>query len=388
MTEKQSESRPIRVLAVVYRLKPGGLENRLMDILRNIDTSRVIIDVFTHQIEPGDYDGEVRQLGGRVYYNPRLTVRNIFWYVRYFRDFLKNHPEYRIVHAHQDAWCSVFCKGAYLAGVPVRIAHSRTAISSNTLGYMVKNIIKLPTRKYANHYFAVSKKAGMWLYGRHLFASGKVKVWPNAIEAVKYYYNEKTRERVRMENGWNNRYVVMHVGNFTYPKNHPFILNVFREVRARDKDAILVLVGDGDRSTIDDYINTHDMTDSVQLMGTRYDVNELLQGADVFLFPSIFEGMPGAMIEAQAAGVPCVLSDTISEEVCIVPCLKVLSLSAGINTWAGNVLEYKTYERTDTRRYVEEKGFDVRATADKLCSFYEDVYEKEVKNNGISRSEV
>lgn len=368
--------KPIKVLAVVYKLMPAGLENRLMDILRNIDRDRVQIDIFTYQLDPGVYDDEVRRLGGTVYYNPPLTIKNMFWYIQYFKDFLKKHPEYRIIHAHQDAWCSVFCKGAYLAGVPVRIAHSRTAISTHSLSNIVKDIIKVPTRKYANYYFAVSGKAGQWLYGDKLCMDGKVQIWSNAIDASKFYYNEEVRNTVRATNGWGNKYVVMHVGNFTPPKNHPFILEVFNELHEIDSDAILILVGTGERTYIDEYINEHNLKECVYLLGTRTDVNELLQGADVFFFPSIFEGLPGALVEAQASGLPCVMSDTISEEVQICPDLTVLSLKEKPRVWAESIMRYKAFRRINTRSFIENHGFDIHSLTNKLCQFYEESYTK------------
>lgn len=365
---------PIRVLAIVCKLVPGGLETRLMDIIRNIDKDRVIIDVFTYRMEPGTYDEEVKALGGKVYYNPPLTVKNMFWYVGYFREFLSEHPEYRIVHAHQDAWCSVFCKGAYLAGVPARIAHSRTAIKATRLNHHVKNIIKQPIKKYANYFFAVSENAGRWLYGNKMYEQGKVEIWPNAIDASKYYYNSETRIRVREDNHWKNKYVIMHVGNFTPPKNHPFILTVFKEVYKRDKSAILVLVGKGEHEKLDKYIEENSLNGAVVFLGRRTDVNELLQGADVFLFPSIFEGLPGALVEAQAAGLPCVISDTIANEVHILPCIKVKSLRKDADSWADDVLAYRDYNRKDMREYIEKKGFDINSLTQKLCEFYESVY--------------
>ncbi len=375
----------IRVLAVVRKLVPGGIENRLMDIIRNIDKSRIIIDVFTCYPEEGLYDEEVRCFGGRVYYNPELNIKNMIWYVRYFRDFLLEHQEYKIVHAHQDAWCSVFCKGAYLAGVPVRIAHSRTAISTHSLGNMVKDIIKVPIRKYANYFFAVSGKAGRWLYGERLYKTGRVQIWPNAIDASKFYYDELVRKTVRDTNGWENKYVVMHVGNFTPPKNHPFILDVFNELYALDRDAILILVGAGDHTYMNEYIKEHDLKECVHLLGRRTDVNQLLQGADVFLFPSIFEGLPGALIEAQASGLPCVMSDTIAEEVQICPQLTVLSLEENSRVWAESIRQYKDFIRLDTRAFIEEKGFDIHSLTDKLCQFYEEAYEEGEKENGFVR---
>lgn len=373
--------KPIKVLAIVYQLKPAGLENRLMDIIRNIDQNRVQIDVFTYQLEQGVYDDEVRALGGIVYYNPALTVKNMFWYVKYFRDFLKNHPEYKIIHAHQDAWCSVFCKGAYLAGVPVRIAHSRTAISSNSLGNTAKNLIKLPTKKYANYYFAVSEKAGRWLYGDKFFDQHKVQVWPNAIDAEKFYYDENIRDRIRNNNGWDNCFVIMHVGNFTYPKNHPFLLKVFSKIHDRCPDAILVLAGDGDRKVINEYINELNIQDCVKLLGSRRDINELLQGADVFVFPSIFEGLPGALVEAQASGIPCVLSDTIAHEVYINPNIKVLSLNEEPENWADEIVRLKGVIHIKSKSYITAKSFDIKSLTNKLCDFYEKAFNKGVEES-------
>ncbi len=372
MTEKRNE--PIKVLAVVYKLMPAGLENRLMDILRNIDSQRVRIDVFTYQLEPGVYDEEVKRLGSEVFYNPPLTIKNMRWYVNYFREFLLQHPEYKIVHAHQDQWCSVFCKGAYLANVPVRIAHSRTALKMNSIGNIVKNVIKLPTKKYANYYFAVSENAGRWLFGNKMYNEGKVQIWPNAIDASKYYFNEEKRNEVRQQNDWEDKYIVMHVGNFTPPKNHPFIIKVFKGIYTEKKNALLVLVGRGDKKSIEDMIRENMIYDRVVLMGSRQDVNELLQGADAFLFPSIFEGLPGALVEAQAAGLPCVFSDTIAKEVNILPGNVILSLKEDSNSWARSVIATKEINRREAKKYIQEKGFDICTLVGQLCDFYEKAY--------------
>lgn len=373
---KELRNNPIRVLAIVWKMDPGGLENRLMDIIRNIDKSRVIIDVFSYSLERGLYDDEICNLGGKVYYNPKLTPRNMFWYIRYFSDFLLSHPEYRIIHAHQDAWCSVFCCGAKRAGVPIRIAHSRTAITSIRLEFVVKNIIKLPTKKYANYYFAVSEKAGRWLFGDKMYDEGRVQIWPNSIEAKKFYFNNETRVRVRKDNGWDGKYVVMHVGNFITPKNHPFILKIFQEIYKQDKNSILVLVGTGNKNQIINYIKENLLDEVVVFLSSRTDINELLQGADVFLFPSLFEGLPGALVEAQAAGLPCVISDTIAEEVQITPNLTIMSLKEDEQKWARSVLDKRGFERKDTRDYIERYGFDVCSLANKLCDFYEGAYKE------------
>lgn len=369
-------SHPIKVLAIVRKMEPAGLENRLMDIIRNINYEHVCIDVYTYQTEEGIYDNEIRILGGTVYYNPPLTVWNMFWYVNYFKAFLLNHPEYKIIHAYQDAWCSVFCKGAYCAGVPVRIAHSRTAINAFSLTYIIKNIIKLPTKKYATHYFAVSEKAGRWLYGDRLYEKNRVQIWPNAIDANSFYYNKSIREKVRRNNHWTDEYIVMHVGNFTYPKNHPFILEVFRYIAGRDEKARLVLVGAGNHEFIDLFMKKNEwLRNRISLLGSRRDINELLQGADVFLFPSIFEGLPGAVVEAQTAGLPCVISDTIAKEVCITPFVKMLALTENVSVWAQAVLDCKLFERENTAKYLTESGFDIHSLVKMLSEFYESATE-------------
>lgn len=362
---------PIRVLAIVCQLNRGGLESRLMDIIRHIDNERVKIDIFTYRLDKGIFDDEVIKYGGKVFYNVPLTPRNMFWYVNYFKEFLINHPEYKIIHAHQDAWCSVFCKGAYKAGVPVRIAHSRTAISMFTLNNLVKDIIKLPTKKYATHYFAVSKLAGQWLFGNKAVKRGEVQILPNAIETEKFIYNINTRNKIRSELGLLDQNVIMHVGNFTPPKNHMFLLKVFAELVKKDEKARLVLVGGGENDYLQKYIIELGIQRYVIFLGVRKDVNELLQAADVFVFPSIFEGLPGAVIEAQAAGLPCLISDTIASEVCITPLVKQLSIKENVEIWSKSILESYKVDRKNMSEVMEQKGYDIKSLVLSLTEFYE-----------------
>lgn len=363
----------IRVLAVVCQLNRGGLESRLMDIIRNLDFNRVQIDIYTYRLEEGVLDEEAKSYGCKIYYNKPLTPKNMLWYVNYFSAFLNKHPEYHIVHAHQDAWCSVFCKGAQKAGVPVRIAHSRTAISTFSMENMVKNIIKMPARRYATHLWAVSKVAGKWLFGEKNMLTGKVEIWPNAIECKKYMFSEDKREEKRRDLGIDNKLVLIHVGNFTPPKNHEKVIRIFKEVTKRREDTVLLLAGTGENGHIKQLVEELDISNKVVFLGSRNDVNELLWAADVFLFPSLFEGLPGAVIEAQAAGLPCVISDTITEEVCITPIVTQLSLNSGAEDWAGSVLKIAEKGRTDTTKIMQDSGYDVESLVIELMHFYENV---------------
>lgn len=367
------QKEPIYVLVVVSQMNRGGLESRLMDIIRNLDFSRVQMDIYTYRLEPGLMDEEAKSYGCKIYYNKPLTPKNMFGYVHYFAKFLREHPEYKIVHAHQDAWCSVFCKGAKLANVPIRIAHSRTAISSMSVSDTVKNIIRIPTRKYATHFFAVSDLAGEWLFGKKNMKRGRVEIWPNAIECQKYKFNEEKRGEKRKELKVEDKLVILHVGNFTPPKNHERILKIFKTISSRRSDAVLILAGREDNPNIRILAKEMQLEDKVLFLGTRTDINELLWAADVFLFPSVFEGMPGAVIEAQASGLPCVISNAITREVCITPLVRQLSLKRSDEEWASTVLKAQKTGRMDTLDLMKKAGYDIETLVEELTRFYESV---------------
>ena len=365
----------IKILAIVCQMNRRGLESRLMDIIRYTDNDQVCIDIFTYREQPGLLDSEVKSFGSTVYYNPPLTVKNMFWYVNYFKNFLKEHQEYKIVHAYQDAWCSVFCKGAYLAGVPVRIAHSRTAISTLSINNIVKNIIKIPTRKYATHYFAVSDLAGEWLFGKKNVQEGKVQIWKNAIDCNKFRFNEEKRSHLRNTLKIENKKVIMHVGNFTATKNQIFLLDVLKELLKEDESFCMFFIGGETKLGLQRNLRLQaekmGIQSSVFLLGNRSDVNDLLQAGDVFCFPSLYEGLPGAVLEAQAAGLPCIISDTITQEVIVLKTTKMLSLKAGTEVWKKEIVKATEISRRDTYDEMVRAGFDIQNLVKELTNFYE-----------------
>ncbi len=369
--QRDNKKLPVKVLAIVHSMARGGLESRLMDILRTIDSSKVRVDIYSYSMEKGVFDDEISSLGGTVYYNRPLNVRNMLTYTYYFAGFLKQHPEYRIVHAHQDAWCAVFCKGAKIANVPVRIAHSRTAATQVTLKNIIRNVIKIPVKKYATHYFAVSDVAGKWLFGNKAYQSGKVKIWPNAIDCAKYIFDKNIRVVKRNELKVSNLTVLVHVGNFVEAKNHNFLIDVFSCFLIYRPDSVLLLVGGGDSYGIKEKCKFLRIEDKVYFLGARDDVPELLQAADVFVFPSIYEGLPGALLEAQAAGLPCVISSNITEEACIIGWLvRRLSLSRNVKEWCSAICESLSIERSNTYECFVNKNFDIHALSNKLTDFY------------------
>lgn len=362
---------PIKVLAIVHSMNRGGLESRLMDIMRSIDHSKVRIDIYSYSFTKGIFDDEITAMGSNIYYNKCLTVFNMLTYPCYFARFLKEHPEYQIIHAHQDAWCPIFCKGAKIAGVPVRIAHSRTAATKLTLKNCVRNIIKLPVKKYATHYFAVSDVAAIWLFGKKAYDDGKVTIWPNAIDTSRYIYNSQIRDKKRMELGIDNQFVLLHVGNFVEAKNHSFLIAVFYAFLKNHPQSTLLLAGGGDSSFLQEKCRNLGISENVCFLGSRNDVPELLQASDVFVFPSLFEGLPGALLEAQAAGLPCVVSSNITSEAVIVnDIVKSLPLSCDIKQWCVAIDQMKTIKRQNTLQYFIQKGFDIKEMVSRLTDFY------------------
>lgn len=361
----------IRVLQIITKMDRGGIETRLMDIYRNINREKVQFDFYACCKEKGSYDEEINTLGGKVFYEPSLSIASWYAIPNRFCHFLRQHDEYRIVHCHLNQWCGYILKGAKEAGVPVRIAHSRMALKCKTLRDMVKNLVKIPVKKNATKYFAVSREAGNWLYGERATRNGKVQIWPNAVDCRRFRYDEQIRNRIREELGMQNKFILMHVGNLRPEKNHSFLLDIFFEVCKIDAEVVLICVGEGvERKSLEEKVKELGMEDKVIFLGSRTDVSELLQAGDVFVFPSFYEGFPGAVLEAEAAGLPCLISDSITSEVSLTPEIKMLSLTQTALEWAKTAIECKKIARKDNYRILCDAGYDIETLAKDMEAFY------------------
>ncbi|EEG77497.1 glycosyltransferase family 1 protein [Dethiobacter alkaliphilus] len=361
-------NKTIRVLHVFGRLDSGGAESRTMDIYRKIDKTKVQFDFAIHTDDKCFFTDEVSALGGKIYCFPRFNGKNYFDYKRAWNLFFKEHPEYKIVHGHQTNTGFVYLNEARKNNVPVRIAHAR---NSNKENIIKKYICKL-TKLYATHLFAVSQLAGISEFGRDVVDKGFVKIIPNAIEALKYSFDKEMRDIKRKELGIENKFVVSHIGRFHSQKNHSFLLETFKLIVKNNKDAVLVLIGDGPlRNEIEQQISDFGIDHSVILTGIRTDVPELLQAMDILLFPSHFEGLPGVVLEAQAAGLPCVISDKITNEVKITDLVEYVSLDKSAAYWAEKVMKFsQSLERRNTYNAIVEAGYDTEAVANWYQDFY------------------
>ena len=356
----------IRVLQIVTYMGRGGLETMLMNYYRHIDRNTVQFDFLVHREYEADYDEEILAMGGRIYRVSRLVP----WssgYRKELKRFFYAHPEYRIVHVHQDCLSSVALQCAEECGVPVRIAHSHSSSAVKNLKYPIKLHYMKKIPRYATHLFACGKLAGDWM-----FSGNRYEIIRNAIDTVKYQYSSEMAIQVRDELGLQHSFIVGHVGNFTPAKNHSFLLDVFREIAKAEPDARLLLVGGGDGlPAMQDKAQSMGIADKVIFTGTRPDVYRLLQAMDVIVFPSLYEGLPVTMIEAQATGVPCVISDHVSDE-CVVTdgLVRVEGLNEPIAQWAEDILHQGHKSRENHIQEIKQAGYDISIEAKRLQRFY------------------
>lgn len=366
--------RPIRILQVFGALNRGGAESMIMNIYRNMDTSKIQFDFVIHTKEKCDFTEEIIKLGGGIYSVPAYTGLNHFVYKKAWKKFFREHPEYKIVHGHMRSTGAIYMKIAKKYGIKT-IAHSHsTASRGNRLDQLVKNLMQIPIRYIADYLFACSNEAGKWLFGKGVLEKDNYRVIKNAIETKKYVFNEEIRNDMRKKLGVEDKFVVGHVGSFTYPKNHRFLIDVFYKIQEKNKDSVLLLVGDGQlRRDIEIKIDKLGIKDKVVLTGVRPNVNDYTQAMDCFVFPSLWEGLPVTVIEAQAAGLTCFISDRITPEVNITPYVHSISLNEAAELWADQILSRKEIHRFKAEDYIIKSGFDVKSSIEELTAFYQGI---------------
>lgn len=361
----------VRILHVLNQMELGGAESRIMDLYRNIDTDKVQFDFAVHVANEAYFDNEIRERGGKIYVWSRLGFTTLFKYIKEVNRFFKAHREYNIVHGHSVGFGFIYHLIAKKNGVKIRIGHGRSSsVERHLRGYITLITIKL-LRYCVTDYFACSIPAGQFAYGKRNMRKGKVRIINNAIDANEFSFSQVDRDKLREELGVANKFVVGHVGNFTYPKNHDFLLDVFKEILLIKKDAILLLVGQGElMEMVMKKTQGLGLYPNIIFAGQRNDIPALLSAMDVFVFPSHFEGLPGAVIEAQAAGLRCFVSGNISREVRITELVQLLSLKETAGVWARKILDDSEYERENMYKKIVAVGFDVKTVAKELQEFY------------------
>lgn len=359
---------PIRVLHVFGRLDSGGAESRTMDIYRNIDRNKIQFDFAIHTEDECYFSNEIKSLGGEIYSFPRFTGKNFFQYQKAWNNFFKTKKIYNIIHGHQTNVGFFYLREAKRAGIKTRISHSRNANEENR----IKQFFSKLSRIYATDWFAVSRLAGISCFGNKNVKSGKVKILPNAIEAKKYSYDLDIRNLKRQELGIIDKFVVGHIGRMHPQKNHKFLCEIFKKMKEVNEDSFLLLIGDGTlKEDIKKHLEKLGLLDSVLFLGVRTDVSELLQAMDCLVFPSFYEGLPGVVLESQAAGLPSVISDKITTEVQVTDYVKFLSLDQSSEDWTDQTFKLvKAMPRKTTFNDIVNAGYNIETVANWYEKFY------------------
>lgn len=365
-------SEPIRILHMIGSLNIGGSQSMVVNLHRAIDRSKIQFDyVIDH---PGQlyYGDVVKQLGGRIFEMPTFKGTNLFETRKLWKNFFKEHPEYKVLHSHVRSYASLYLPIARKEGVKT-IIHSHSTSNGKGLLSIVKRIMQYPLRYQADDFFACSKEAGAWLFGQRVVEGTRFHILQNAIDVNKYRFNQKIRDEYREKLGLKNKKTFIHVGRFHPAKNHIFLLNLFADIHRKDDNSILLLAGDGElRPVIEQQIIALNIQNSVILLGSRSDVPNLLQAADIFLFPSVWEGLPVTVVEAQAAGLPCLVSNRVTKEVGISEIIHYLPIDQGIQSWI-DTLEKISLTKKDVSKQISDAGFDIHFTACRLADFYKEI---------------
>ncbi|PWM45020.1 MAG: glycosyl transferase family 1 [Clostridia bacterium] len=353
----------------------GGAETMVMNYYRHIDRTKVQFDFLVHREQRGAYDDEIESMGGKIYRMCPVYPQNFARYKRDLHSFFQSHPEYKIIHSHMSELGYFAFSEAKRQGIPVRICHAHNAPHGFDMKMIMRTYFKKRMMPYVTHLFMCGIDSGRWLYGKQ--NEDRFIMLNNAIDVQTYTYDSNKRIEMRRQLNLTDDLVIGHVGRFNPQKNHPFLINIFAALLRREPNAVLLLVGGGEgMSKMQEKAQELGIAEHVRFLGVRSDVADLMQAMDVFVFPSLYEGLGIALIEAQAAGLPCVVSDTIPHEAYLTDLVDSESLSAPAEKWAEKILAKRAIPRTDRRAEIAAHGFDITTEAVKLQEFYLKAYEQ------------
>lgn len=364
-------SEPIRVLQIVAKMERNGYESRIMDIYRNLDRDKVQFDFYTQRKEQGDFDEEICSLGGQIFYNNPIHPLRFFQYLGQLNSFFSNH-HYKIVHSHLNSYSAWGLFAAKRNNVKVRIAHSRNSGFDPGWKTIFKKASKLFVNLPPTHRFACSQNAGMWLFGKTFLSDPNSKVIPNAFNCDAFTFDNKTRLDVREELGLGKEIAVVNVGRLSPPKNHFMLLKIFSVFKENNPCARLFLFGEGElEEQIKERASVMGIDEAIVFMGNRADVNRYLNGMDILLFPSVYEGFGTVTIEAQCNGLPVLASNVLPEETQLTELIQYESLNAPISSWADKMKRLlMECPRKDHSSVVKNAGYDMKINAQHMQEFY------------------
>lgn len=348
----------------------GGISSYMMNYYRHINKNKIHIDFVVHGNEQGIFDEEIKDSGSFIY-NVPVKSKDYLGNINALKKIF-NTKKYPIVHSHLDAGSYHVLKVAKSCGIPVRIAHSHNTdfLATNSIKQIINRYYRAQLKNVANYTMACSDMAGKWLFGEN----STYQVIKNAIDIRKFVYSEKSRFQIRRKlNIDEDKIVIGHVGRFDKQKNHMFLLKLFAKLVRYKTDFCLVLIGDGNlRSLIENEIEKLHISDYVYLIGYTREIEKYYSAFDLFVMPSLFEGLGIAAIEAQTNGLPCILADTLPAEAVVSSVAVRIPLQEQI--WLQTILKTQKVRQNNISSIIQA-GYDIETEA----QYLEDIYFNLVK---------
>ncbi|MCI6242158.1 MAG: glycosyltransferase [Agathobacter sp.] len=357
----------IRVLQVIHSMNLGGAENFIMNIYRVIDRDSIQFDFLVNTT--GVFDDEIIRMGGKIWRMHYVNEVGPFQYHKELKKFFAEHPEYKVVHSHLDMVSGIVVECAKKAGVATCITHSHnTNISGNIFVKFLKKHYQRKIPRYADVYLACSKQAGELLYPKN-----SAVVINNSIDVDRFRFRQEYRDEIRNKYHISEtQFVIGHVGRFSRVKNHRFLVELFEKFSKKHSEAVLMVCGDGEeKEYIKQLVRERNLSEKVIFVNASTEVYKMYSAMDVFVFPSVYEGISLSMLEAQANGLSIVASDSIDVSCNLTGHVVFLNLKQDEGAWIQSIEEAGVQERYNGTEILRTAGYDVRENAKKLLQYYQ-----------------
>ncbi|MCL6572368.1 MAG: glycosyltransferase [Bacillus sp. (in: Bacteria)] len=370
---------PKRVLHIVSGLERGGAETLIMNVYRNIDRTQVQFDFIVHLARKGDYEDEIIKMGGKIYKIPSLGQLGAFSYTKELAKIMRSFP-YIAVHSHTDYQGGFSALAAKICGIENRICHSHSNNWPKGNGVKARftlKILKILIKLFATSYCSCSKEAAQFLFGENMIAKSKVNILKNGIDLSQYSSIDPNSKRSVIDEFYlhGDVKIIGHVGHFSDSKNHMFILNVLKKLLEKDNRFVALLVGEGPlKSQIEMEGIRLGISEYVRFLGVRTDIPRLMKSFDVFLFPSIFEGFGIVVLEAQSAGTPCVVSDSVPKTTDMgLNLVSYVGLDKKIEIWIEEIHKALNLDKLEDKKIYNKmltSGFNIKENVPNWLSLY------------------
>ena len=362
----------IRILHSVSNMDRAGIETMLMNFYRHMDRDKVQFDFLANKPDAGAYDEEIRSLGGRIYVSPGfMSYRK---YEKYMTQLFKEHPEYKIIHTHNGSLMLYALESAKKNKIPVRIAHAHATAVPVGLKNQLKKLMRPMIKYVATDYWGCSEAAGKFYFSEKRWNNSNELIH-NAIDVDNFTFNESVRNEIREKYGFGDKLVIGNVGRMMAQKNQKKLLDVFAVIHRGNPNTQLVIIGNGElEDKLKEQASELGIADSVTFTGSISNVNEWYSAIDVFVMTSLYEGLPVVAIEAQAADLPCVFTNTITPEVKITENVQFLGLYDESEKWAKAILSIKPAQRVSRRAELQRAGYDIETEAKRMQELYLKLY--------------